>query len=92
MESNGVGAYLGGWGMSIATHRAKERENRTPDMEVMGKTVKHARLSWGVVCTVQVREHGVSRDFAGARAHGVWGPWARGGRKFRDFGAEIEDF
>ena len=40
MESNGVGTYLDGWGMSIATQRAKERENRTPDVEVMHKTVK----------------------------------------------------
>ena len=35
MELNGVGDYVGGWGMSIATQRAKERENRTPDVEVM---------------------------------------------------------
>lgn len=26
MESNDVGTYLGGWGMSIATQRAKEHE------------------------------------------------------------------
>ena len=26
------------------------------------------------------------------RAHGVWGPWARGARKFRDFVAENGDF
>ena len=105
MESNGDGDYVGGWGMSIATQRAKERENRTPDVEVMAETVKHSRLSsrgrahggrspWarGPVRTVQVRGYGVSRDFSGARAHGVWGPWAWGGRKFHDFGAEIEDF
>ena len=47
MESNGDRAYLGGWGMSISTQRAKERENRTPDVEVMAETVKHSRLSWG---------------------------------------------
>ena len=47
MESNGVGAYLGGWGMSIATQRAKERENLTPDVEVMGKTVKLGTLKLG---------------------------------------------
>ena len=34
----------------------------------------------------------VSREFSGARAYGVWGPWARGGRKFCDFVAEIGDF
>ena len=44
MESNGDETYLDGWGMSIATQRAKEHENRTPDVEVMGKTVKHGRL------------------------------------------------
>ena len=44
MESNGVGAQLGGWGMSIATQRAKERENRTLDVKVTVKTVKHGRL------------------------------------------------
>ena len=30
--------------MSIATQRAKERENRTPDVEVMHKTVKQGKL------------------------------------------------
>ena len=44
MESNGVGTYLDGWVMSIATQRAKERENRTPDVEVMAETVKWTRL------------------------------------------------
>ena len=47
MESNGVGTYLDGWGMSIATQRAKERENRTPDVKVMGKTVKLGTLKLG---------------------------------------------
>ena len=37
MESNGVGTYLDGWGMSIATQRAKERQNRTPDVEDMAE-------------------------------------------------------
>ena len=44
MESNGDETYLDGWGLSIATQRAKERENRTSDVKVMGKTVKHGRL------------------------------------------------
>ena len=34
----------------------------------------------------------MSRDFSGGREHGVWGPWARGGRKIHDFMAEIGDF
>ena len=33
--------------MSIATQRAKEHENRTPDVEVMGKTVKLGTLKLG---------------------------------------------
>ena len=40
MVSKDVVAYLGGWGMSIASQRAKERENRTPDVEVTLKMVK----------------------------------------------------
>ena len=44
MESNGAETYLDGWGMSIATQRAKERENRTPDVKVMVKTVKRDKL------------------------------------------------
>ena len=51
MESNGVGTYIDGWGMSIATQRAKKCKNRTPDVEVMGKTVKLGmlKLAWAVV-------------------------------------------
>ena len=51
MDSNGDGTYLGGWGMSIASQRAKERENRTPDVEVMMKMVKLGmlNLAWAVV-------------------------------------------
>ena len=44
MESNDVGTYLDGWGMSIATQRAKERENWTPDVKVTVITVKRGRL------------------------------------------------
>ena len=33
--------------MSIATQRAKERENRTPDVKVMVKTVNQPRLKLG---------------------------------------------
>ena len=33
-----------GWGMSIASKRAKERQNRTPDELVMDKTVKRENL------------------------------------------------
>jgi hypothetical protein len=46
MESNGVGTYLDGWGMSIAIQRAKERQNRTPDVKVMAQKVKHCWLKF----------------------------------------------
>ena len=41
----------GGRGMSIASQRAKERENRTPDVEVTLKMVKlrMLKLAWAVV-------------------------------------------
>ena len=43
MESKDVGGIFVGRGMSRAFQRAKERENQTPDVKVMGKTVKHGR-------------------------------------------------
>ena len=58
MESNGVETYVYGWRMSIATQRAKERENRTPDVKVMVKIVNQpwlklvgavVPLGWAVV-------------------------------------------
>ena len=42
-----IGTYLCGWGMSIATQRAKERENRTQDVKVMVETVKLGTLKLG---------------------------------------------
>ena len=44
MDSNGDGSIFVGWGMSIASKRAKERQKRTPDELVMHKTVKRGRL------------------------------------------------
>ena len=38
MELNGVGGIFVGWGMSIASKRAKERQNRSSDELVMDKT------------------------------------------------------
>ena len=38
MESNDVGGIFVGWGMSIASKRAKERRNRSSDELVMDKT------------------------------------------------------
>ena len=44
MESNDVGGIFVGRGMSRAFQRAKERENQTPDVEVMVKMVKLGKL------------------------------------------------
>ena len=44
MESNGVGSIFVEWVMSIASKQAKERQKRTPDELVMGKTVKLGKL------------------------------------------------
>ena len=38
MESNGVGGIFVGRGMSIASKRAKERQNRSSDELVMAET------------------------------------------------------
>ena len=47
MGSNGVGTYLDGWGMSIATQRANERQNRTPGTKVMAEPVLVDELKLG---------------------------------------------
>ena len=47
MESNGVGTYLDGWGMAIATQQAKERQNRTLGAKVMAETVLVGELKLG---------------------------------------------
>ena len=44
MESNDDGGIFVLWGMSRASKRAQERQNRTPDELVMVKTVKLGRL------------------------------------------------
>ena len=45
MESKDIGGIFVGSKMSRAFQRAKERENRTPDVKVMDKTVKRDRLN-----------------------------------------------
>ena len=47
MESNDDGSIFVGRGMSRAFQRAKERENRTPDVKVMVKTINQPRLKLG---------------------------------------------
>ena len=47
MESNGGGIIFVGWGMSIASKRAKERQNRTPGAKVMAEMVKLGTLKLG---------------------------------------------
>ena len=80
MESNGDGTYLGGWGMSRATQRAKECENRTPDVEVMAERVKCSRLAW------EGRAHGTHTEGTGS-------PGTRGfGGFLHDLGSKWMDF
>ena len=47
MESNGVGSIFVGWGMSIASKRAKNRQNPSPGEFFMVKTVNPPRLKLG---------------------------------------------
>ena len=47
MESNDVGGMFVGWGMSIASKRAKERQNPSRNEFVMVKTVNQLRLNLG---------------------------------------------
>ena len=88
--------------MSIATQQAKERENRTPDVKVTVKTVKHGRLilqgsdirGWVRISGGQYPEpcrFGAPR--AGCLA---WGPDVRPddsrshvGRKFSNWGRKL---
>ena len=78
MESNGDGTYLGGWGMSIATQRAKERENRTPDVEVMAEMVKCTRLFLGGPCARGLGAVGIGSRAHGTRTEGTGSPGTRG--------------
>ena len=55
-------------GVSIATQRAKERENRTPDVEVMAEMVKLGTLKLGGAVVPLVS--GFFADRIGAR---FWG-------------------
>ena len=82
MESNGDGTYVGGWGMSIATQRAKERKNRTPDVEVMAEMVNCTRLFLGGPCA-----RGLGPVGTGCRAHGthINGTGSPGTRGFGGF-------
>ena len=75
MVSIDVGTYLGGWGMSIASQRAKERENRTPDVEVMVKMVKlgKLKLTWAVVPLGRAVVPLVSGKFVDRKSGRVWG-------------------
>ena len=82
--------------MSIANQRAIERENRTPDVEVMGKTVKLGTLKLGGAVVPLGRAVVPLVELSGSTA------WD--GRKYRwcrdclqnldrgDFGAEMDDF
>jgi hypothetical protein len=47
MKSNEGGGIFMGWWMSIASKRAKERQNPSPNELVMVKTVNQPRLNLG---------------------------------------------
>ena len=48
MESNDVGSIFVGWGMSIASKQAKERQNRSLDKLVMAETkISRSQFSQG---------------------------------------------
>ena len=48
MESNDVGGIFVGWGMSIASKRAKERQNRSSDELGMAETkISRSQFSQG---------------------------------------------
>ena len=78
MESNGVETYLDGWGMSIATQQAKERQNQTPGAKVMAEMVNGDGLIRGGVGAqgLGVRAPGVVSEVGLKKRPG--GPGARG--------------
>ena len=81
MESNDVGGILVGRGVSIASKRAKERQNRTPDELVMVKTVKREKLNWqglDIRGSGRISEGCMSRTAREMRSRGrMSGPMAR---------------
>ena len=103
MESNCVGGIFVGWGMSIASKRAKERQNRSSDELVMGKTVKLGMLKlggavvplgWAVVPLMVLSGSTTRRDGSTARV-GIFGRSTRGailGRKGMISGAKLDGF
>jgi len=58
--------------MSIATQRAKERENRTPDVEVMVETVHQPWLKLGGAEVPLGREVVPLLELSGSTASSVW--------------------
>ena len=73
MVSNGVGGIFVGWGMSIASKRAKERQNQSSDELVMAET-KFERNQFLQVTDVRTRSD-------------VRGPDVRAGSEIRKFGS-----
>ena len=87
MESNDVGTYLYGCGMSIATQRAKERQNRTPG----AKSYSRNGFCWwadsgGCGCpgVGGAGTRGGQRRWAG-------GPGARGSRDWAKIRGKMEE-
>ena len=96
MESNCVGGIFVGWGMSIASKRAKERQNRSPDELVMGKTVKLETLKLGGAVVPLVALSGSTARRGGTTARvGIFRRSNRGailGRKWMISGSKLERF
>ena len=70
MESNDVGGIFVGWGMSIASKRAKERQNRSSDELVMAET-KFQRSQFLQVTDVRKRTDVRSPDVRSGRKSAV---------------------
>ena len=103
MESNCVGGIFVGWGMSITSKRAKERQKRTPDELVMGKTVKLGTLKLGgavvplgwAVVPLMVLSGSTARKGGSTARVGIFRRSTRGailGRKWMISGPKLDGF
>ena len=103
MESNCVGGIFVGWGMSIASKRAKERQNRSSDELVMGKTVKLRMLKLGgavvplgwAVVPLEVLIGSTARRGGSTARVGIFRRSTRGailGRKWMISGPKLDGF
>ena len=103
IESSDVGGIFVGWGMSIASNRAKERQNRSSDELVMGKTVKVETLKLGgvvvplerAVVLLEVLSGSTARRGGSTARVGIFRRSTRGailGRKWMISGPKLDGF